>query len=109
MIHSHSLNSVMATVYCPGSEFVVTHEVRAARGGGVWLRQRRVARARPDSAAALAANTRAVATCVSTQEMIKGIRAHDNFDACVVPIVENTAYECDLTDRLAAALQSHPR
>lgn len=69
VIHSHSLNAVMATVLAGnGKELVVTHE-----------------------------------------EMIKGIRGHDNFEPCVVPIVENTAYERDLTDRLAAAIDAYPR
>lgn len=69
VIHSHSLNAVMATVFAGDSkELVVTH-----------------------------------------QEMIKGIKGHDNFEPCTVPIVENTAYERDLTDRLAAAIEAYPR
>lgn len=33
-------------------------------------------------------------------EMIKGITGHGFYSDCVVPIIENTARECELTDRL---------
>ncbi|KDD74997.1 class II aldolase and adducin, partial [Helicosporidium sp. ATCC 50920] len=41
-------------------------------------------------------------------EMIKGIAGHGYFDPLVVPIVENTARECELTDRLRAAMEAYP-
>ena len=34
-------------------------------------------------------------------EMIKGIAGHGYYDRLVVPIVDNTAHECDLSDRMA--------
>lgn len=41
-------------------------------------------------------------------EMIKGIAGHGFYDRLVVPIVENTAHECDLADRMADAMRAHP-
>ena len=40
--------------------------------------------------------------------MIKGIAGHGYYDRLVVPIIENTARECDLADRMAAAIEAHP-
>ncbi|KAF9172081.1 hypothetical protein BGX21_002510 [Mortierella sp. AD011] len=51
---------------------------------------------------------------ITHQEMIKGIRkgmTKENlryFDRLVVPIVENTAEEEDLTDRMAKAMEEYP-
>ncbi|KAK4509166.1 uncharacterized protein ATC70_007516 [Mucor velutinosus] len=51
---------------------------------------------------------------ISHQEMIKGIRIGSTknnlryFDKLVVPIVENTPEEEDLTDRMAAAMEKYP-
>jgi methylthioribulose-1-phosphate dehydratase len=42
-------------------------------------------------------------------EMIKGISGYGYYDQLVVPIVENTARECELADRMAAAIEAHPR
>eukprot|EP00873_Tetraselmis_striata_P006205 jgi/Tetstr1/426469/TSEL_016770.t1 len=42
-------------------------------------------------------------------EMIKGIEATGFYDDCVVPIIENTARECELTDRLQAAIKAYPQ
>jgi methylthioribulose-1-phosphate dehydratase len=41
-------------------------------------------------------------------EMIKGIAGHGYYDRLIVPIIENTARECDLADRMAAAIEAHP-
>jgi methylthioribulose-1-phosphate dehydratase len=42
-------------------------------------------------------------------EMIKGIDGHGYHDRLVVPIIENTAHECDLADSMAAAIEANPR
>jgi methylthioribulose-1-phosphate dehydratase len=42
-------------------------------------------------------------------EMIKGIAGHGYNDRIVVPIIENTAEECDLADAMAAAMVANPR
>lgn len=42
-------------------------------------------------------------------EMIKGITGHGFYDMLKVPIIENTARECELTDRLRAAIEKYPR
>lgn len=39
-------------------------------------------------------------------EMIKGIQGHGYYDELVVPIIENTAQERELTESLAAAVCS---
>jgi methylthioribulose-1-phosphate dehydratase len=67
VIHSHSVNAMLATLIA-GDTFRVTH-----------------------------------------LEMIKGIRGHGYHDELVVPILENTAHECDLADALADAMRAHPR
>uniref|UniRef100_A0A0G4FR62 Probable methylthioribulose-1-phosphate dehydratase n=1 Tax=Chromera velia CCMP2878 TaxID=1169474 RepID=A0A0G4FR62_9ALVE len=69
VMHSHSLNAVMATVIDEkATEFKVT--------------------------------------CL---EMMKGIAGHEFYDEMVVPIVENTAYECDLADSLREAITKYPK
>ena len=45
---------------------------------------------------------------VSHVEMIKGIRGHGYADTVEVPIIPNTAHECDLTDSLSAAIDAWP-
>jgi methylthioribulose-1-phosphate dehydratase len=42
-------------------------------------------------------------------EMIKGISGHGYVDRLVVPIIENTAQECDLADAMADAMKRNPR
>ncbi|CAG9461068.1 unnamed protein product [Pedinophyceae sp. YPF-701] len=68
VMHSHSLNAVMATMLDPSAE-----EFR-----------------------------------VTELEMIKGIIGHTYFGGCSVPIIENTARECELTERLQAAIKLYP-
>ena len=41
-------------------------------------------------------------------EMIKGISGHGYHDRLVVPIIENTAHECDLSSSMASAMQAYP-
>lgn len=68
VMHSHSLNAVLATLLDPDSnEFRVTH-----------------------------------------LEMMKGIEGHGYYGNCIVPIIENTARECELTDRLRQAIVDYP-
>jgi methylthioribulose-1-phosphate dehydratase len=45
----------------------------------------------------------------SELEMIKGIEGHGYYDTLVVPVIENTARECDLAERMAVAINAHPR
>lgn len=45
---------------------------------------------------------------ISHLEMIKGIRGMAYGDRLVVPIIDNTAHECDLTDSLEAAILTYP-
>lgn len=42
-------------------------------------------------------------------EMCKGVDGHGFRDVVEVPIVENTARECELTDRLRAAIKAYPK
>lgn len=45
---------------------------------------------------------------ISHLEMIKGIRGMGYHDRLVVPIIDNTARECDLADALEAAILAYP-
>jgi methylthioribulose-1-phosphate dehydratase len=67
VIHSHSMNAMLATLVF-GDELRVTH-----------------------------------------LEMMKGIRGTGYHDELVVPILENTAHECDLADAMADAMRRHPK
>jgi methylthioribulose-1-phosphate dehydratase len=42
-------------------------------------------------------------------EMIKGIAGHGYHDRLVVPIIENTAHECDLAEGMERAMNAFPR
>jgi len=46
---------------------------------------------------------------VTELEMIKGIRGMGYYDELVVPIIENTAHECDLADSMADAIRQYPK
>ncbi|XP_062090451.1 probable bifunctional methylthioribulose-1-phosphate dehydratase/enolase-phosphatase E1 1 isoform X1 [Humulus lupulus] len=46
---------------------------------------------------------------ISHMEMIKGIKGHGYNDELVVPIIENTAYEYELTESLAKAIEAYPK
>jgi methylthioribulose-1-phosphate dehydratase len=67
VIHSHSMNAMLATLVF-GDELRVTH-----------------------------------------LEMMKGIRGTGYHDELVVPILENTAHECDLADAMADAMRRYPK
>ena len=34
---------------------------------------------------------------------------HGYYDQCTIPVIENTARECELTERLRAAIQAYPK
>jgi methylthioribulose-1-phosphate dehydratase len=42
-------------------------------------------------------------------EMIKGLAGHGYYDRVQVPIIDNTARECDLADRMAQAMEEYPK
>ena len=67
VIHSHSINAVMATLLFE-DEFAISH-----------------------------------------MEMIKGIKGMSYHDRLVVPIIENTARECDLAASLEEAILAYPK
>ena len=73
VIHSHSINSVLATLITHGNEFRITH-----------------------------------------QEMIKGIKkgstneSHRYDETLVVPIIENTPFEADLSEQMIEAINKYP-
>ncbi|GMN54507.1 hypothetical protein TIFTF001_023630 [Ficus carica] len=46
---------------------------------------------------------------ITHMEMIKGIKGHGYYDELVVPIIENTAYEYELTESLAKAIEAYPK
>ncbi|KAL9655246.1 hypothetical protein ABK040_009021 [Willaertia magna] len=45
---------------------------------------------------------------VTHLEMIKGIKGNGFYDTLVVPIIENTAYEEELTDSMREAMEKYP-
>jgi len=73
VIHSHSVNAVLATLISDGNELRITH-----------------------------------------QEMIKGIKkgstqeSHRYDESLIVPIIENTPFERDLTDRMIDVINRYP-
>ncbi len=46
---------------------------------------------------------------VTQLEMMKGIAGIGYHDTLRVPVIENTAHECDLADTMAAAMREHPQ
>ncbi|KAJ0792432.1 putative class II aldolase/adducin, methylthioribulose-1-phosphate dehydratase [Helianthus annuus] len=46
---------------------------------------------------------------ITHMEMIKGIQGHGYYDELVVPIIENTAHERELTEALAAVIEAYPK
>lgn len=40
---------------------------------------------------------------------VQGIEGHGFYGNCIVPIIENTARECELTDRMRQAIQDYPQ
>ncbi len=46
---------------------------------------------------------------VTCLEMIKGLAGHGYADVAEVPIIDNTAHECDLADSLAEAMDAFPK
>lgn len=46
---------------------------------------------------------------IKDMEMQKGVEGFGAFDTLEVPIIDNTAYECDLTDSLEEAIKKNPK
>ncbi|XP_020599522.1 probable bifunctional methylthioribulose-1-phosphate dehydratase/enolase-phosphatase E1 1 isoform X2 [Phalaenopsis equestris] len=46
---------------------------------------------------------------IAHMEMIKGIFGHGYYDELVIPIIENTAYERELTKSLSEAISAYPK
>ncbi len=40
---------------------------------------------------------------------LQGIEGHGFYGHCVVPVIENTARECELTDRMRQAIADYPQ
>ena len=59
--------------------------------------------------AALVTSAFGAAFQISEVEMIKGLRGYGYHDTISVPIIENTAHECDLTDALSACIDANPQ
>jgi hypothetical protein len=165
-MHSHSMNSVLATMLDPdSSEFKVTHIEMIKVGGccmvlcaqpsalnahhcvgpaallpccpAALLRQlvhcavasppvsqsgptRPTCRSRSSSCTASrvqalhhqagipAASSATADSLPGTCAPLQGIEGHGFYGNCVVPIIENTARECELTDRLRQAIKDYP-
>ena len=46
---------------------------------------------------------------IKNMEMQKGLEGYGAFDTLEVPIIENTAYECELADSLGEAIKNNPK
>ncbi|KAL1567174.1 putative bifunctional methylthioribulose-1-phosphate dehydratase/enolase-phosphatase E1 1 [Salvia divinorum] len=46
---------------------------------------------------------------ITHMEMIKGIQGHGYYDELIIPIIENTAHERELTESLAVAIKVYPK
>ena len=46
---------------------------------------------------------------ISNQEMIKGIQGYGYYDELVIPIIENTAHEHELSDALGETIAKYPK
>lgn len=46
---------------------------------------------------------------IKNMEMQKGVEGYGAFDTLEVPIIENTAYECELADSLEEAIRKNPK
>ncbi len=46
---------------------------------------------------------------IKNMEMQKGVEGYGAFDTLEVPIIENTAYECELADSLGEAIKNNPK
>lgn len=46
---------------------------------------------------------------IAHMEMIKGIQGHGYCDELVIPVIENTAYERELTNSLSEAISAYPK
>ncbi|KAL3680468.1 hypothetical protein R1sor_023424 [Riccia sorocarpa] len=62
-----------------------------------------------ESALATMINPTATEFRITHMEMIKGIAGHGYYDELVVPIIENSAREYELTDALAEAIAAYPK
>lgn len=125
MVHSHSMNAVLATVLDPhASEFTVTHlemikvRPRSAAAsyvlGGFSRRSQTQAQWLPlttchCSACLRCTHTSSSASAATDCLRSQGIAGHGFYDNCTVPIIENTARECELTGRLREAIARYPR
>lgn len=139
MLHSHSMNAVLATLLDPtAKEFRVTnlemvkvgpdlarvvaklhaleigHSVLLASGiqrplpiAGMHLAQL-LCRAAASTGGQWLLAGHAVSHKPAGVLLLQGIAGVGYFDSCVVPIIENTARECELTDRLRQAIKEYP-
>jgi len=46
---------------------------------------------------------------ICNQEMIKGIKGHGYYDTLEIPIIENTAHECELADEMGKTIANFPK
>lgn len=57
-----------------------------------------------------ALNTVRAAYCIAAHCACRqGIEGHGFYGKCVIPVIENTARECELTDRLRQAIADYPQ
>ena len=84
IIHSHALSAVAATLLYHEGDTDGTRSAPRSEGGHDEFR-------------------------ITEVEMIKGIKGHGFYDTLVVPIIENTAREYELTESLQKAIAAYPK
>jgi hypothetical protein len=123
VIHSHGLESCLATMIDPtAKEFRVhlssfnafmnqrghsqIHFIDAICISTLYIQSHLVYHCRPIILDLSVSLERLFWLQITHMEMIKGITGHGYYDELVVPIIENSAREYELTDALAEAVSS---
>jgi len=93
LVHGHKLSQCAPL-------FLAAYQLRSA---GAVLHSHSI-----DAKAATLLNPNATEFRMSRMEMIKGIGGVGSSDKIVIPIIENTSQECDLTESLRNAIAKYP-
>lgn len=91
VMHSHSLNAFLASK--------IAHKKFHCKSVGCIALKNSLNKT---------GNTAVAEIIVTEMEMMKGIKGFGYHDTMRIPVIENTAEECDLTDSLNKAIEAYP-